>query len=116
MDLKRFALPALTLLAIGGLAAWAFRPEPVLVDLATAARAPMRITVEAEGVTRVRDPYLVTAPIAGTLSRVSVEVGDAVERGNSVLAEIRPAEPALLDARSRAQAEAAVTEAEAAVQ
>lgn len=116
MDLKRFALPALTLLAIGGLAAWAFRPEPVLVDLATATRAPMRITVEAEGVTRVRDPYLVTAPIAGTLSRVSVEVGDAVERGASVLAEIRPAEPALLDARSRAQAEAAVTEAEAAVQ
>lgn len=116
MELKRYALPALTLLAIGGLTVWAFRPEPVLVDLATATRAPMRITVEAEGVTRVRDPYLVTAPIAGTLSRVSVEVGDAVERGASVLAEIRPAEPALLDARSRAQAEAAVTEAEAAVQ
>ncbi|MEZ5685308.1 MAG: HlyD family efflux transporter periplasmic adaptor subunit [Paracoccaceae bacterium] len=116
MTLKRMALPALTLLGLAALTAWAFRPETLRVDLATASVGPMRITVEAEGVTRVRAPYLVTAPIAGTLARVSVEVGDAVERGSAVLAEIRPAEPALLDARSRAQAEAAVTEAEAAVQ
>lgn len=116
LALKRLALPALTALGLAALGLWAFWPETLRVDLATASIGPMRITVEAEGVTRVRDPYLVTAPIAGTLARVSVEVGDAATRGASVLAEIRPAEPALLDARSRAQAEAAVTEAKAAVQ
>lgn len=91
------------------------RPAPVLVDLVPARVAPMEVTVEAEGVTRVRDPYLVTAPLTGTASRSPVQVGDAVVAGETVVAEIRPAQPALLDARSRATATAAVTEAEAAV-
>ena len=102
---------ALLLAALG----WALWPKPVAVDLATVARGDLRVTVSAEGVTRVREPYAVTAPIAGALERSPVGVGDAVLRGATVLAVIRPAEPALMDARSRAQAEAAVREAEAAL-
>lgn len=95
--------------------AWALWPEPVPVDLAEVRRGPMEVTVSANGVTRIRDTYLVTAPIAGTASRSPVEVGDVVEAGATVVATIEPAAPALLDARARAQAEAAVAEAEAAL-
>lgn len=94
---------------------WALLPEPVLVDLATVTRGPLDVTVGAEGVTRVQDPRTVFAPIAGTVLRPPVQVGDRVVRGETVVAVIQPAEPAFLDARARAQAEAAVAEAEAAV-
>lgn len=101
--------------ALAGATAWALWPKPAAVDLAQVARGDLRVTVSAEGVTRVREPYSVTAPITGTVERSPVEVGDAVVRGQTVLAVIRPAAPALMDARSRAQAEAAVNEAEAAL-
>jgi HlyD family secretion protein len=93
----------------------ALRPDPIPVDVAEVRGGPMQATVAAEGVTRVREPYLVTAPISGTTRRMPVEVGDPVTRGETVVAMIEPAEPALLDARARAQAEAALGEATAAV-
>ncbi len=94
---------------------WGFRPDPVAVDLVAATRAPMEVTVAAEGMTRIREPWSVTAPISGTVTRSPVHVGDLVTGGETVVAVIQPAEPAFLDARARLQAEAAVTEAEAAV-
>lgn len=108
----------LGLVAAGAAAAalvWALRPQPVTVDLVAVATGPMEVTVSAEGTTRVRDPWAVTAPITGTLARLPVAVGDPVVRGETLVALIEPAAPALLDARARAQAEAAVTEAHAAV-
>ncbi|MGD9919366.1 MAG: efflux RND transporter periplasmic adaptor subunit [Paenirhodobacter sp.] len=113
--LRRYGPPAVALLALAALLIWAFRPTPEPVDTTRPTRGAMEVTVEAEGMTRVRDPYLVTAPITGTVLRAPLAVGDAVTMGQSVVAEIRPAEPAFLDARARAQAEAAVTEAEASV-
>ncbi|HEX9857808.1 MAG TPA: HlyD family efflux transporter periplasmic adaptor subunit [Paracoccaceae bacterium] len=98
-----------------GLAGWAFRPTPLQVDLVPVQSAPMQVTVAAEGVTRIRNPYEVTAPIAGALTRSPVQVGDRVIKDETVLAVIHPGEPAFLDARARLQAEAAVTEAEAAL-
>ncbi|MDP1667777.1 efflux RND transporter periplasmic adaptor subunit [Phaeovulum sp.] len=107
-----------TLGVLGGAAAafaWAMRPVPLDVDLVTVARAPMAVTVSAEGMTRVREPWTVSAPLTGTVARSPLQVGDAVVAGQTVVAEIEPAAPALLDARARGQAEAAVTEAEAAL-
>lgn len=92
---------------------WAFWPAAVQVDLAVATVAPMQVSVAAEGVARVRDPYAVTAPLAGAVTRSPVQVGDDVVAGQTVIAVIEPAEPAILDARARLQAEAAVVEAEA---
>lgn len=110
----------LGLIILGGLAAlaaliWALLPQPALVEMVPVRRGVMEVTVAAEGVTRVRDPWTVTAPMAGSLMRSRLQVGDPVLRGKTVVAAIRPAEPSLLDARTRAQAEAAVVEAEAAV-
>lgn len=111
-----------SLLALGLLAAlaagavWSLRPAPVEVEVAEVTRGPLVRTVLAEGITRVRAPWTVSAPIAGTLGRPPVEEGDAVLAGQTVVATLRPAEPPLLDARSRAAADAMVAEARAAVE
>jgi HlyD family secretion protein len=109
-------------LAMGGIGAglvvalfWALWPQPMPVDLASVTLGPMQGVITAQGVTRVRNPYAITAPITGAATRLPVEVGDQVVAGETVVAVIQPADPALMDARTRAQAEAAVAEAEAAV-
>jgi HlyD family secretion protein len=98
---------------IGGLAYVAFREDPVPVDLVTVARAPLSVTIDADGQTRIRNLYEVASPIAGTARRAPVVVGDRVVAGETVVAMVEPVSPALLDARSRAQAEATVAEARA---
>lgn len=102
-------------LALAGGMVWALWPRPLPVDLAPVTVGPMQGVIAAQGVTRVREPYAVTAPITGTALRSPVAVGDAVVAGQTEVAVIRPADPTLMDARSRALAEAAVDEAEAAV-
>lgn len=92
-----------------------FRAEPVPVDLYTLARGAMQITVNADGKTRIRDKYEVSAPLVGTARRSPVEVGDSVVMGETVVAVVQPVAPDLLDSRSRLQAEAAIGEAEAAL-
>ena len=100
---------------LAGAFVWAVWPEPTAVDMAEVTRGPLQVTVAAEGITRVREPYAITAPITGMTTRSPVQVGDAVREGETILAVIQPADPALLDVRTRLQAEAAVVEAEAAV-
>ena len=94
------------------LIAWGFWPRAELVETATVARGPLRVTVEEEGRTRVRDRYVLYAPVAGYLRRIALDVGDAVEAG-AVLATLDPLRPAALDQRSRAEAEARVAVARA---
>jgi HlyD family secretion protein len=101
-------------LALAGAVVWAVWPNPRPSTWPRQPR-PLQVTVAAEGMTRVREPYAITAPITGMTTRSPVQVGDAVTAGETVVAVIQPADPALLDARTRLQAEAAVTEAEAAV-
>lgn len=111
----RLILAGLVALTVIGGLIWALLPQPVAVDLVSARIAPMEVTVTAEGITRIRDPWQVTAPVTGNTTRSPVDVGDAVVQGETVIAVIQPAEPAFLDARARRLAEAAVVEAEAAV-
>lgn len=115
MKAMRWALWGLGGAGLAAAAVWALWPEPVAVDLAEVRRGPLEVTLSAEGKTRVREPYTITAPIAGMTARAPVAVGDAVVADETVVAVLRPADPALMDARTRAQAEAAVAEAEAAV-
>ena len=93
---------------------YAFRPQPVPVDFAQVERGPLIVTVSEEGETRVRDVFVLSAPIAGRVRRIEAEVGDPVTAGQTVVAEIEPIDPAFLDVRSEAQAQAAVRTAEAA--
>jgi len=100
---------------IGGLAYVGFRDDPVPVDLVTVERGPLRVTIDADGQTRIREIYEVASPIAGTARRAPVSIGDPVVAGETVVARVEPLSPSLLDARSRAQARASVAEARAAL-
>ncbi len=104
---------ALVVTALVLLALW---PRPVEVDAASVTRAPLRTTLDHEGKTRVRERYEVSAPAAGRLLRIELEVGDPVSADTTVLATLVPSEPVPLDARSRAAAEAALASARATLQ
>lgn len=94
--------------------AFGLMPRAVPVDLAEVTRAPLAVTVEEEGKTRVIERYQVTAPVAGYVRRSALKAGDAVAVGQ-VLAVIEPARAVALDPRTRAQAQAQVSAAQAAV-
>lgn len=95
---KRILLILLGALATG-LLALAFRPQPVLVEVAEVTRGHFEQTVEDDGKTRVRERYVVSAPLAGKLKRIELKAGDKVNRG-ALLALIEPSIPALLDVRT----------------
>lgn len=90
----------------------AFRPQAVPADLVLAERGELVVTVNEEGETRVRDIFVLSAPVAGRMQRIEIEAGDEVEAGLTVLAEIEPVDPTFLDSRSEAQAQAAVSAAQ----
>jgi HlyD family secretion protein len=107
-----------SLVGIAGVAAllWvSFRADPVSVDLHRVSTGPMQVTIDVDGRTRVRDIYEIAAPISGLARRSPVAVGDPVVGGETVVAVVEPAVSGLLDARSRLQADAQASEAEAAL-
>lgn len=112
---SRLILTTATVLLVGGALTAAFWPQPTLVDMGNVTVGTMQLTIDEEGRTRVRDAYVVSTPVAGQLQRVSVLPGDPVVRGETVVAHMRPTNPAALDVRTREQAQAVVTAAEAAL-
>jgi len=114
MSVKRKTGFILLAVAMAAALAWGFWPAPLLVDAAVVKAAPLRVTVEEEGQTRVKDRFVLSAPVAGFLQRIQLDVGDRVEQGQ-VLAVLEPLRPEVLDPRSRARAEAQVAAADAAL-
>lgn len=101
--LKRLVYAAMAVLGIA-LVAVSARPKPLEVVTAAVTRGPMRLTVDDDGKTRVRERYTVPAPVAGTLSRVELRAGDPVEP-DTVVARLLPLPSPLLDPRAREVAE-----------
>jgi len=99
---------------IGGLLAVALWPRTVTVDVSGLSQGPLVVTIDEEGMTRVRDRFVVSSPLSGRVLRIDLEPGDRVTRGQ-IIARVRAEAPPLLDARSRAESEAAVDSARAAL-
>ncbi|ADZ69460.1 efflux RND transporter periplasmic adaptor subunit [Polymorphum gilvum] len=83
-------------------------PRPIPVDLAVVAEGPLRVTVDEEGRTRIRDIYEVSAPVAGRLLRIGLRAGDDVEADRTLIAELQPIDPGFRDLRTEAELRAAV--------
>lgn len=83
-----------------------FLPQPLPVETARVTQGALRATVNEEGKTRIKQRYVVSAPVTGHLRRIPFKAGAEVEAGKTVLAVIDPVSPAMLDARDRALAEA----------
>ncbi|MEM6792588.1 MAG: efflux RND transporter periplasmic adaptor subunit [Acidobacteriota bacterium] len=93
----------------------AAQPTPVPADFAVARTGALQVTLDEEGETRVRDRFVVSAPVAGRLLRIELEPGDPVIAGETVLATFQPSAPAPLDARQEQSARARVDAARAAL-
>ena len=111
--LIRRALPWLGGCALLAAIIWGLRPKPIVVETGTVARGPLTVHVAEEGKTRIRNRYVVAAPVAGKMNRVSLKPGDPVEAGTTLLARIDATPAPLLDPRARVQAEAVVSQIEA---
>ena len=98
---------ALVLLAL--FAMW-FRTTPVAVEVSAVERGPLQVSVDDDGETRVRDRFVIAAPVAGWLQRLTLKAGDVVERGTPV-ARMNPLP---LDPRAHAEASARLEATEAA--
>lgn len=83
----KWALALVVAAAAVAALAYALRPAPLTVDLVTAERRNLTVSVEEQGRTRARLPYTVSAPVAGQLRRMTLVEGHRVSAGD-VLAEI----------------------------
>lgn len=99
--------------AVVAMIVFAALPKPIPVDVAVATRETMTVTVDEDGRSRVKDRYVVSAPLSGNLARIALEAGEEIAEGD-VLARIVPLAPPLLDERSVATSKARVAMATAA--
>ena len=95
-------LGAVLLLALIGAGLW---PKPVPVETAEVTVGTLRATVNEEGKTRIKQRYVVSAPVSGQVRRIPFKAGAEIQAGQ-VVAVIEPALPTLLDMRSRTTSEA----------
>lgn len=111
----RWAVIVVLVAAAAGALAYLFYPRPLRVQVATVRVGPIADVVADQGQARVRRAYVVSAPVAGRLERLPLEVGDRVVAGRTVVAQLRPAPAAFLDTRARAEAQSSVAAAIAAL-
>src|SRR5262245_16061692 len=110
-NLRLIALVAVVAIILA-VALW---PSAVQVDTVRVGRGPLQVTIDEEGTTRVRERFVVSAPVAGRLQRIELRPGDAVVQGKTVVARLTPAAPPLIDPRSQAELTSSVEAARAAV-
>lgn len=118
MQKKKISRRTITLTAAGAITlsiVYLMWPRPMPVDMGQIERAPMVVTIDEEGRTRVKENYVVSAPVSGRLLRVNAEAGDTVEGQATVVARILPTNPSFLDVRAQTEAESNVRSAEAAL-
>ena len=103
---RRRWLPYVGAVVLVGLIVAGLWPKPAPVETVKAATGYMRSTVNEEGKTRIKDRFTISAPVPGQLRRIPFKAGAEVVAGETVVAVIDPLVPTMLDARSRALAEA----------
>ena len=112
MKRRNLILLLVALAVVAALVVWALQPQPVPVELSEVTRGAFEQTVTDDGRTRVRDRYVIAAPLAGRVERIQLEVGDPLKQGQ-IVAELTPTEPAFLDARTQRELRERIGAAEA---
>ncbi|HSG77512.1 MAG TPA: efflux RND transporter periplasmic adaptor subunit [Burkholderiales bacterium] len=114
MKTRNKILLAVAAAALAALVAWSLQPQPVAVELAAVTRGAFEQTIVDDGKTRVRDRYVIAAPLSGRVERIRFEPGDPVRQGQ-VVALLTPTAPAFLDARTSRELQERVGAAQAQV-
>jgi len=112
--MKRKVLIGIVGLLVLALLGWAFMPTPAEVEIAAVTQGRFERSVQEDGKTRLRDRYVVSAPLAGRVARLLLKQGDTVVR-DAAVATFWPVAPALLDERTRAEQSARIGAMQASV-
>ena len=107
MKRKTWLISGAAVLALALALAWAFAPRPVEVELAPVTQGRFETTIDEDGKTRLADRYVISAPLAGRLARITLKEGDAVAV-DTPLAVLSSVLPALLDERTRRELQARI--------
>lgn len=113
-NVRRILVWAPVAILLAAVLVWLFRPKPVAVDVSEVSQAALQVTISDEGEARVRDVFVVSAPVAGLMRRVELKAGDHVTPNQTVIARLQPSVPMFLDERAAAEARAGVDAADAA--
>lgn len=111
---RKTIVAALIVIALAVLMTLSFRPQPIPVDIVHAGPATITVSIRERARTRVKDRFVISAPVAGFAPRLGWEVGDRVEAGQE-LVRLQPVPTSVLDRRSLEAARAEVARAEAAM-
>ncbi len=111
---RKVAIGVGVVLVIGFLI-YGFWPSATPVTVEEVTRDSLRVTVEEQGRTQLRERYVVSAPATAYLKRVSGAAADPISEGE-VLARLATRPSNVLDASGYQAAEAQVESAQAAVQ
>jgi HlyD family secretion protein len=101
-------------LAVVAFLVYALMPRAIPVEVVAVARGPIEVVVMEDGRTRIKERYVIAAPLSGQLLRVTLKPGDVVEANGAAVAVLVPVDPEPLDARTQAQAQARLLAAQAA--
>lgn len=98
--LKRWGPWALATLGVAALGFWALMPRPLLVEVGTVSTGRFEQAIDENGQLRVKNRYVISAPMQAELVRPTLKVGDAVRAGD-VVAMLTPLPPQMIDDRNR---------------
>ena len=115
MKRKTWLVAAATVVVVALAVAWAFAPRPVAVELAPVTQGRFETTIDEDGKTRLADRYVISAPLAGRLARITLKEGDAVD-ADMPLALLSSVLPAMRDERTLRELQARVESADDTVQ
>ncbi|MBI5592014.1 MAG: HlyD family efflux transporter periplasmic adaptor subunit [Deltaproteobacteria bacterium] len=111
---RRTLSVSIIIIAVVLVTGYGLLPGATDVDLVNVFRGPLQVTIEEEGRTRLKERFVISAPTSGVMRRIDAKVGDPVQQGQTV-AMLEPVWSQALDPRSRAEAEAGVSAATAAL-
>lgn len=115
MQRRTLMLGVLGLALAAGILVWAFQPQAIGVETATATVGRFEVAISEDGRTRLSERYLVSAPLAGRLARITLKEGDPVQAG-SVVAYLSPVLSPMLDERATRELTARMEAAQAGVE
>ena len=100
VDLKRWAPWGLAVLTMAALAFWAMMPRPLTVEIGTVTTGRFEQAIDEDGQLRLKNRYVISAPMSAELIRPALKVGDSVRAGD-VVATLKPLAPSMIDERNR---------------
>ena len=101
--------------AAAALLSWALAPRPTEVEVAQVTQGHFETSIDEDAKTRLRDRYVISAPLSGRLNRIALREGDAVT-ADAVVATLTPVLPTMLDDRTMREQQLRVEITEAQVQ